>query len=601
MATIDSKWLEEVLSPDALSHREGYNEIYDRAAEYIEGNMHDDVREWLERKYPAAQRGGQPESMISPVAVAHVQAYAEEMASAYANGVIREVFGPNGDQDEELTEQYNKGLESVGFNQVMDDLERKLVVLRSCGLYFGVENGRLDPRVVLPQDVYPIPPKDKAYNPANQRSYLGYVLDTGISSTDTGTKLTEHTYVLSTPGEQGIYAGAHPGDPRGLTSIDTQALPWTWPTPVVDKLGKPTGTIEDTPLQMLTIWHEQKPTGTLLPFFEPVAYTDNKELNVLWSVILDVMRFQAGSTAVKSVTDPDTENVNIPVGVRHPMLLGIGGESFGYANPGVDWGGLTTAIQAFTKTFGTSLALAPGDFSIEETVVQSGIAKIIANLPKNRKRKKRIKWFSHMESVYAFPRLASQMVWLGMLDPRIKQPGYTLQVSFRGDQVPLAAAERVQEEKHEIALGVTTAAQILSTKTGVPLDEAKLTINNNLGIDPEEEQVAALPLNGAQMTALRELVTAVAAGEVPSGSAAKAIALALQISEADARAILADIPDVYGAMQEEKQQARQRGAENADQPPQFEKDELKQPKKKPRKRGLLQDLVRGNLEKNKNA
>lgn len=467
-----------------LQRREEFKVIYDRACEYIDSNMAADTREALELKYPGAQRGDDSQR-IGAVVMALAHAYVNEMATAYSSGTTRAIMTPDGEVAEEFTEIYNEELDCVGYDQIMHDVERKVITLKSCGVMFLVDTltGQVDPQVVLPQDIYPVAhPDGVPYNICNQNAYKGFVIDTRIHERDQSTLSDKRTYTLSLPGGLVVYEGRNVNEiQKVVTEIPHQ---YTWPQRQRDKN---TGAVvmSDQPLQLLTLWHEEKPTSTLIPMFEPAVYTNNREINVIWSMMLDVIRFQGGSTPVKTSMAPEHERVNVPVGVRHLALLDQG-ETFGYANPGNDYGGVTAFLQTFGKLFGVSMSLSPSDFSAEETSVQSGIAKIIANIPKNRQRRKRIKWFSQLERNLAFPRIASQLIERGDLPDELKN-GYYLQIEFRGDDIPMNSNERIAEESHDIKLGLTTPAKILANRISVTVEEAQSIIDGNLGRDATDE------------------------------------------------------------------------------------------------------------------
>jgi len=540
--------------------RTGLAEELDTAIAYSKGDMYGDVEKELQQRYESSMTG-KYSRRIAVVSQALTQQYVNEMATAYSGAVSRKLVDMSVDGGEvksEPTERLNKALSDIGYDQVMHDVEKTSILLRSCCTDHGAEGGKLDVEVWVPQDVLPVPPENGHINRANQDSYLGYVLDlrSAVRTYDfAGDPASRNQYAAVFPDGQVTYHGQGPGD---IEEPRQEKNPLRWPQPVLDEQGRPTGKTEDRPPQKITVWHEEKPTGVLIPRFIPTMLYTNRALNLLWSMMLDVIRFQGGGTPAHSTNNPG-EATDTPVGVRWPVSLQLG-EDFGYRNSANDYGGIGDFIQLFMRLLGKGEGLSPADFSAEVENLQSGLSKIIANLPKSRMRKKRTKWFATLERTLVWPKIGSTLVWLGALDSSVQ--GLTLVTDFRGDTMPLSVPDRIAEENQDLATGLTTPAKILSDRTGMDVAAAQKIIDENTGKDEGGTPSLADARIGV-LDKVMNIVTAAGKGEIPRGTALSLLQTLAGLEAEQAEAILADMPDRFAEAAEEKAAEEKEKAEQA--------------------------------------
>lgn len=450
----------------------------DVAIEYSEGDMLNDVRDLLLQRYPHTQSSSDARQHIAPLCVPLFQRYLDESATAYTQGVRRTVVDDAGEVNEDLTKQFNDALAEVGYDQMLATLDRRVVGLKSAAVFYQTERGQLDPIIFGPQDVYPLadPMRGGIFNRANPLSYAGFTLDTSNDHVvaSSGAVLNK-TFAFVSTDEIVIYKGKGPLEHQNTLSRTKN--PYTWPLPVIDGNGRPTGTVAEQRISPLVIWHGHRPDADLLPLHTPSMLTANRELNVLWSVLFDVIRFQGGATPVIEKMNPGAAEAFRVMGVRHPAIVrGGGAEGVTYASAPNNYTGLVSALQAFNRLMALAHRMSPGDFSVEQSQAQSGFAKLVENLPKIDGRKQRIKWYSIIER-RSFPVVASILLWLRKVPESIKQ--HRLAIEYDNIEIPRSADERIREEEHDFKHGIRTPAQVLSGRAGIPVEEAQERVREN--------------------------------------------------------------------------------------------------------------------------
>jgi hypothetical protein len=187
-----------------------------------------------------------------------------------------------------------------------------------------------------------------------------------------------------------------------------------------------------------------------------------------------------------------------------------------------------------------TLRLSPDDLSLERSP-ESGVARQIANIPKDRARADRIKWYSMIEAEYVWPRYAASMIWLGKLGEAAR--GLHMQTSFRPAALPSSQAERIEVERHDLAIGITTPAKILADRLKVSEADARDALRSMREAEAEDraesgDQANVIPLEVGKVTALGELVKSVGMGEIPVDSAKEMLRVVFGISPEDAALIL---------------------------------------------------------------
>ena len=480
---------------DRLKEHDSISADMDTAVQYADGIMLADTEGMLQDSYPMRQKGS-AQMRIKAAGLPIVKRFLDDMATAYSNGVVRRLVGPAGEVDTDCTKEYNDALEEIGYDQTMAQLDRYLVLFKCAGLLFQIENGQLDPVVYAPQLIHPVAPKDLAFNPANAASYRGFVIDNRISSRSSDrSNITKKTYTLIVPGGIVVFKGKTPNDLQEI--IEEIPHSFEWDQVLIDDDGKPNAALVRQPLQMFTVWHEQKPASTLIPLNIPALFTSNRLLNVQWSVLHDVFRFQAGATPVKKVINPDAEGVNSPIGVHYPQLMRAGEtEDFTYAVANNDYEALIAFLSNYSKQAAIMERMTAADLDPEASAPESGFAKLVASLPKIEGRDQRVKWLAIQER-RSYPQLASILIYLGKLKDSAR--GLKLQIQFEAPKIPKSIEERKSEDEHDFKWGLKTPAQVYAERYGCSEEDAKKKIIENLEQIAEIQQ-AAIP-EGMEMGA----------------------------------------------------------------------------------------------------
>jgi len=492
------------------AERESMRAEYDAAEKYIDGDMQADTEALLAQRFGASQRDPQSDNRVEAVTVALVQLYVDEMASLYS-GTVERKFWRGEVEDNETADAVEAHLERIGYDQHMRSIERRVVLFNACAQSWGVEGGMVNPVVYPPQDVDPVPPSGEHIDKANQDSYLGFALNTRTVDSK-----GEKQFALTMRDSTAIYSGENVYSPS--TTSSRTANPFEWPGEVLSKTGQLTGRREPQKLQPVIVWNSERPTGSVMPVASPTLYRANRWSNVLWSVILDVLRGTAGPTLIRTVMDKSSLEHRSPVGWRHP-INNEPGEEARWESAANDFAGAVNLLTAFAKTLGLTLRLSPDDLSLERTA-ESGIARQIANIPKDRARKERAKWFRVMEQEYAWPRIASSMGWLGRLKGNVGE--VTMTTEFHPAPLPTNRAEQIQVESHDLEIGITTPAQILAQRLNIDEAEAQkaiLAMREAQGDAAQEDPGAGATFDAAQVKDVIEILSAVGDGRVPAETA----------------------------------------------------------------------------------
>ncbi len=582
--------LRKLLRAQRWADRKGVRREYDTAIAYLDADMHGDAEDLLAERYSATQRDPDPGNRMEAVTYALVQQYIDEMASVYTGTVERRLVDDEGNEDAETTDKVLTEMDRTGYDQVLQAMDRRVVLLRSCGIDYGVETGHVNPVIYPPQDTYPVKPTDKIIDAANQDSYQGYTLDRQLFAQPFGFE-TSRRYTLLEREESTDYIATAPDEPHEVTGGKAASLHWDG-----DKLtddGRLAGK-ERQPLQPLVMWHAVRPVGQLVPLGSCAIFRANRWLNVLWTVILDVLRFQAGSTLVIDSMAPETLDPYRAVGHRHPIVNNTAlQETATYLEPGADPAGLAGGLSTFARTLGLSLRLSGDDLSLERTA-ESGISRQIANIPKERARAERVKWYTNIETHYAWPRYAACMIWLGRLDEKARK--LHLQVSLKPAPLPTNQVERIELEDHDLKIGITTPTKILAERLKIDEDVARemlRAMREAEAADVEDEPSAAPPVEVGKVQALVEVLEKVGAEVVPIDSALALFQTTFSMSLEQAEMILNPYREALGAEPEPPPEAPPGGGIEPGVPPVEDKDAAR--------KSFLAGLVTGKKEETPGA
>lgn len=480
----DAKTEEMVLNAlrdEKLNARQTMQEPLDTALEYANGNMLEDTLGQLAQQYMMRQQTEQP---IMPHILPLTAFFVAESALTYQNGVFRTlVHRETGEINEELTKAYLGVWGDAQGDATMKEVDRRLVLLKTTGILPTHEHGKIDLRIVKAHDIFPLWDPESTANAANQENYAGHIIDHRITFGDsTG---AARLYTLITP--EGFVQ--YKGTPSRVTDLVGSPVnnPLSWPGIALDPQGRPTGDVVEKQLQMLLIAHESKPTETLFNLSVPAIYIANQGLNVQWSIIQDVFRWQCGSMPVLNVLEPEAQNAVRPVGVNNPLVLQAGGESATFTTANNDYEALVLFLTKYAQTVAMLERMSPDDLALEQNGPESGYAKTLANLPKLRAVESRAKSLIITEKEL-FKRVAALGVWLGLLPAEIKQ--YELQVEFEPIVMPMSTDERIAAEVHDLAHGFTTRAKLLAAKSNSTEEEAETQLAENLSANAAESASA---------------------------------------------------------------------------------------------------------------
>jgi len=195
--------------------------------------------------------------------------------------------------------------------------------------------------------------------------------------------------------------------------------------------------------------------------------------------------------------------------------------------------------------------MSPTDLSIDERV-ESGVARKIANIPKERRRMERAEHFSVLESEYLWPRAAAGLIWLRQMPVRAQQ--CYMVTEFRPKPLPMAETERIEVERHELAIGTTTPAHLLAAKTGMSVDDAKQKIlamrKDQLEISAEDEG-AGQTVDPAQVPQLIEVVKAATDGSLPLDSAKATLKVVWRLDDNQIDSLLGPVEEKQAAEKEQ--------------------------------------------------
>ncbi len=449
--------VKESCGRDAMNERKSFQALYDTAVDYIDGDMLTDVDALLSARYPNRQRSD-PRARIAPYTLPLVPYYLAELATLYDKAPKRTLVDEQGEPDEDESERLNEALSEIGYDSTLRYVHKAACLLKSAGLYWQVdEDGLPDPIFVPPQDIYPIAP-ETTHNPANQSAYVGFVLDNRQSVRASTGLVMRRTYTLVKP--EGVLEYVASADQPHIVreTISQFANPYKAP--------------------LFTIWHHEKPARELLSFAEPPILNANRNLNVQFSVLHDIFRFQAGALPIQVVANPDVHGaMSTPVGVHFMQTLRIE-ESMQYLQAGNDWGALLKFLVDYANMMlMLSRTGAGGELNMEGRQVASGFAKLIDELPKLEARESAIPQAQRNEK-RQWPILRAMLQKAKRMSA--KANALTLQVEYASNVVPQSPQERIAELTFEFERGITSPAEYLAEKKGITQEEAKTRIAENL-------------------------------------------------------------------------------------------------------------------------
>ena len=515
---------------------------FDLGIDYLENRQRDDIISELHTRYPNAQ-GGRNGAEIQPVTLPLAELVISEMATAYNRPVMREVVNEAGEVDEGLTKSLNDELSRICYNEKSHRLDQVRLMLGTASRWWHAKRGQLRPQLVLPQDIFPVSSDDPWADPTDPEDYAGYVVRV-LNDVDDASSAKGKQWAFISRAQTTFYQSGNPYEFSGGETFDNPFI-WEQTIDTEDHRGAQiTG-----PLMVLTFAHQRIPIGRLISDVDVDLAYSNRELNIAWSMILHLVRTQGWGQLVLELMQGGTPTSQINVGPGFAIPLRPG-ETASYINTGVDFNGLRDVLSVYQRTLAIMKRLPASSVAVDVASAQSGFAKLVESLPKLEARAENIARLKAFEEQQEWPRIASIMRYL-------RKPGWVrndlekfkLRVKFSDIKFPQTPAERALELETKIKFHLTTAAQELMAETGEAREAAKLTVElnmaQNLGLpEPkmgDEQQVPSQPLNGAQVTALLEVVASAARGEIPRDTAIRMMVSGFQIPEQDAELMASNI------------------------------------------------------------
>lgn len=442
---------------------------FSRAVKYLKGDQVEDVKALLDERFPATQQGDTGQQ-VAPITIGLTARYAKEAATIYNKPVQRIITADDGTPDEDATKLVNDAYSRARWDEVMHANDRLVVTLKTCGILHEPKRGELRPRITYPHDIYPVCPQGPEFIAADDPDdYEAFVVELFWAIEDMG-KVQAKTFLWHDPERYVFFEGTAPDRPTKILS--------EWENPyrfyqTLEEVDPATGTRtvkrdQLVPGRMLTFWHTEMPVGELIIDADADIVEANRELNVGWSMIFDLIRWQGGSVPVLKTNSQDNKSRR-KHGVRFPMLLKVE-ESYDMVNAAVDYTGQVEALKTFAKTIAVAKSMSPDDFSIEGGNAVSGFAKMVDSLPKIQAREDRAMRLKHNEEQVAWPRNAAIMVQQGMAPEALLK--MKMQVEFAELEFPKTEDERAKRLEVDIKYHQASPVSVTMKKLGIDEEAA---------------------------------------------------------------------------------------------------------------------------------
>lgn len=483
----------------AIVPDQGYRTDMQAAIDYLYGGQLRDVVSQLQMRYPATQQG-ESGQRIEAVAMTLVERYVDEAANAYNKPVTRTLVDEAGQESEATKEQTDKLKHMLGdalYDETMFLNEQLTVLLLSSCVNYEAKRGKLRAAVKVPQNVFPCPPaKPEFLDPADPDDYDAFLIELhGGSGLDAQKgKATEKFYALQTAAELQFWTGQSPTELK--TQLSAYENPYEWEQSIdVRDPAAGTSTLQKKmlPGRMLTFWHYRMPLGNLIPPTSPEIVAVNREINVAWSSLLDVIKMQGHAVPVLNLQNKTDVKGKRRYGTRFPLILKIN-ESFQMAAAATSFSEQVSVLKDIARMVAVFKRLSPNDFSFDGSAPISGFAKLIDQLPKLEAREQRIRRLIHQEENEAWPRLRAIGIHLGLLDKSVEQ--MKMRAKFAEVDYPRTEDERAKKYETDTKYNQTTDAKIYADRFGVSLKEAEEAVAANAEENQGHAQAAMQPQFG---------------------------------------------------------------------------------------------------------
>ena len=474
--TKTNEQLKVLLAAAEKADTNAYRADYALAINYYEGRQIRDVAQQLQQRYSLAQSGAKGET-IAPIAIPITQRYVAEAASLYNRPVRRWwVNAKTKDEDEEATKAINDHLRAAGYDQALQQIDQITTLTTTAGRWDQVRRGQVRPRVVTPNVIWSVPNPEIPYpDRTDIDDYFGFVVQLTNSATKDD---PSEQYVLISHAEHIYYKGQswHEID---TTTIERHTNPYTWDQFVeVFDGGVPTGQggLQEHPLQMLTFWHMRKPLDEIIIQTDPEIAILNREINIVWSVVMDIIRTQSHGQMVMNLDNKDNPPPRMAYGSRFGLMLNTE-ESVSFETVSHNYTDLVAALQSVVGLYAVAKRLSPNDFAVVEArAPASGFAKMIDSLPKIEARAERITEQKRKEEEESWPRLGAELQSLGVIT---NAKELEMRVEFSDLAFPRTVKEETEEAEFEFKHGLDSPVEMLARKQGIDREEAQKIIDDN--------------------------------------------------------------------------------------------------------------------------
>lgn len=382
-ANMSKDMLDDLLTVAGHWKPAGYDANIEQRRRFLDGNQTQDLINKLKRDYPRTW------DKMSPTTVNYTKLYADQSANSYKTPPARQLADQSGEiLDDARAVDFAELIRRSNIDRIMLDAERICMVAKTCFLRIGVNQasmveGRPFVEVVpfWPSDVYVIPspldPTDISLSCCLMARITG---PAGCSGAD---KWYE---VWTRPGEPGSY-GPWSCDHISLSTGDSR---------------KPFGSddceymLDRLPWVSFSDGHTQ---GT--PYLDVNRDLTQLQQNIngAYTDVMFTCKMQCHSEIVYSGNSGrEADFVGGP-----GQVLAIGAnESMTTLNYSVDDTQLQT-INDLVQQSALTNRISPDSFTADQSTVQSGISRVVANIPQAEARKERSAIYKEMEQRHLLP------------------------------------------------------------------------------------------------------------------------------------------------------------------------------------------------------
>lgn len=459
--------------------REGRSRMkqqFQRAVKYLKGDQLDDTLSLLYERFPSTQVGDTGQR-IAPVTIGLTERYAKEAATLYNQPVHRVITDENGEPDKEATKLVNEEYKRSRWDEIMHANDRYVVTLKTCCVLHEAKRGALRPRITFPHDVYPVCPMNPEFVSADDPDdYEAFVVELFWAHEDM-TKVQPRTYLWHSPDKYVFFQGNEPDEVQRVLS--------TWDNPyrfyqTTEEIDPSTGNrkvMKDQliPGRMLTFWNTEMPVGELIIDTDVDIVEANRELNIAWSMIFDLIRWQGGAVPVLKTSKADNKSRR-KYGVRFPLMLNLE-DAFDMVNAAVDYTGQVESLKTFSRLLALAKSMSPNDFATEGIAPASGFAKLVDSLPKIQSREDRIMRNRYLEEEVAWPRNAAIMVQQGIAPEALLR--MKMQVFFSDLEFPQTEDEKTKEADRNTKYNQSNPVEMLMQRHGLTEEAAIEKLEKN--------------------------------------------------------------------------------------------------------------------------